>query len=87
MAAAYHDWRFQGETAFAGFRPWDLDCVHDKRWPQVQFATGVDNRLLHPRHTFLRSKDPAFTDFLQDLCRFFATSFWVGGMVPHLERE
>jgi len=33
------------------------------------------------RLSFLPSIDPIFTDFLQGLTRFFATSFSVGSMV------
>jgi hypothetical protein len=33
------------------------------------------------RLSFLPSIDPIFTDFLQGLARFLATSFSVGGMV------
>jgi hypothetical protein len=59
------------------FVPGILDCVQGKRWPQV----------LHPYHSFLRSRDSAFSDFLQDLRHFFASSFSVAGMVPSFERE
>ena len=85
--AACHDWRFQGETAFARLRPGDLDCVHDKRGRKFsslqEWTTGFFIRTT----PFYDPKIPPSLTFYKTCATSSQPPFGSTVWCPQLERE